>query len=133
MLLYTSMALAEDVNCQKKGLVIVLFNLGERRIPVDLQAGIKIPPLLSTLPIKTVALHHCFDDPRTLPLVSLIMYMVGSRTRVRCRSHSGTIFGEVAFHRPESCFSVCHCDRFFGGSLEFLFLFLFFAFGYHLL
>jgi hypothetical protein len=42
------------------------------------------------LPMRFVAVHYCFDDPRLLPAISLAKMVVRTNTRLRFRVHYGT-------------------------------------------
>jgi hypothetical protein len=91
MLWYLVMSnLINDEEAQRKGLVLIIYNVGTFRmdeIDSDLMThGVNYS---ASLPMRCVAVHYCFNDPRLLPVSSLFKLFLTKNARLRFRVHSG--------------------------------------------
>jgi hypothetical protein len=89
---YQTMVALEDVETQKRGIVLVLFqchadghNVGRERLNKSLK-------FLQGLPWKFMGVHYCCSEesmPVFLPFQNMIQYLIGSDGRTRFRAHLG--------------------------------------------
>jgi hypothetical protein len=98
-----SMAALEDEDTQRGGLVSVNFNVGNHH-GLDREFVWKTCHLVNRLPLKIVAMHFCYNDPKLDLLVSLGTYVLDSKNRTRLRAHSGRFstrfFPKKRVHHP---------------------------------
>ena len=85
---YGNIAVASEEETQKRGVVVLIINIGQRSRN-DAFAAWKISPLSSALPVRHVGVHFCYDKSFMTPMVATTMYMVGKYVRARFRSHCG--------------------------------------------
>jgi hypothetical protein len=91
MIFYLVTVLSEDIDTQKKGIVIVYFNLGPHKAPVDFNGAWKLARMVTAFPLRILSEHLCHDNsPILVPEISLIRYAVGSTVRLRLRTHPTT-------------------------------------------
>jgi hypothetical protein len=84
------MAASQDEETQKKGIVGVVVNMGEnRRGSLDLEAAKKVPVLASAIPVRFACVHFCVDNSLAANALAMFAVLVGSRERVRFRTHMG--------------------------------------------
>jgi hypothetical protein len=82
------MTALEDPETQKAGLVLVGYNMGEKRA-MDRQAVWAIQRLRKVLPMRVVGMHYCYDDFKFRPMMTVAMLVMGAMNRVRFRAHYG--------------------------------------------
>jgi hypothetical protein len=99
LIFYTTMAVAEDEDAQKQGMVLVHFLLG---LPPDLFKLIasatyasSIPPLFAVLPMRVVAAHLCIDSVELKRHQSTLIRAAETASRVRFRVHFGECTGLI--------------------------------------
>lgn len=90
---YITTAASEDIDNQRRGLVIVIMSL-ERGFTDISQAqremdGMKI--LHGATVIRNDALHNCYDRPEKKGLARVVTVMHGTHVRIRARHHEGPI------------------------------------------
>lgn len=88
---YLYMALAEDEETQKRGVVHVGNLMG---LALDLEVFInlllKAGPIATNLPLRIVGYHSIYDDARMKPFMALCQTVAGKSMRVRHRTHFGS-------------------------------------------
>ena len=94
-LLYFISVLAQDEETQRKGCVLVLFNMHPFRRPMGPPpaAAIHSAHLIKLSPIRYVGLHLCYDDPHQTMSSNLAILLSSSADQFNCartRVHSGT-------------------------------------------
>jgi hypothetical protein len=96
LVLYMLTLASEDEVTQKKGITLILFNVGPNQRG-DPTAAAKLVPLIGTMPVKVAGLHYCYepDDSMTVAITTF-MKSVDSQTRARFRIHCGK--NPSAFH-----------------------------------
>ena len=82
------MTALQDVETQKLGLVLVGYNMGEKRV-VDRMAVYAIQKVRKVLPMRVMGMHYCYDDFKLRPMMTLAMLVMGATGRVRFRAHYG--------------------------------------------
>ena len=99
-LVYLTCCIAEDEVNQKRGVVgLFYFN---RNIPTAKRVLQRNAQLSAWLPIRFVAGHLCYDDPRLRIFNAILMLAIGRERRVRLRMHEGTI-GKIKQDSPLCC------------------------------
>jgi hypothetical protein len=89
--IYMWLMLAEDEESQKRGLVLVVLQMGFLDLAgASLTVTREIPRLLDWLPIRVCALHFCSDDRLTGFLFRAAGVGVPEEGRARLRYHIGT-------------------------------------------
>ena len=89
--IYLWLMLAEDEESQKRGLVLVVMQMGSLDLAgASLTLTREIPRLLDWLPIRVCALHFCSDDSLTGFLFRAADVGVPEEGRARLRYHIGT-------------------------------------------
>jgi hypothetical protein len=88
---YMFVSASHDVDCQRKGMVIVVMNLGQQGNHADVQAADKLARLLSVYPVRFDAFHACIDPiiEGKKEVSSILVARTGSHVRVRTRRHEG--------------------------------------------
>jgi hypothetical protein len=84
-------ALGQDEDTQKKGIVNLVYSVGVGRITMKLDEEVFLNAYKFTdcLPIRIVAMHYCFNDAKLRPVMSFIQLACGKHTRLRFRAHYG--------------------------------------------
>ena len=82
------MTAVEDIRVQRKGIVIVGYDVGSF-VPVDYELSRQLFRCLRSLPIRVVAAHGCYSDAPMQKAFDLVVHMVSSFARLRLRCHSG--------------------------------------------
>ena len=82
------MTALQDEDTRKKGVVIVLLNVGSRRYFFDNLNIMKYSQRFSlSMPHYISALHYVYDDILLYPLVTFSRFLLGSRVRGRFLPH----------------------------------------------
>lgn len=84
----TATALREE-ETQKKGIVLVLYNVGPKSGILTLGLVKKLHSMRLSIPHKMLGMHFCFDDKTLRPMASGFRYFLDHRTRNRFRAHYG--------------------------------------------
>jgi hypothetical protein len=84
---YILMAATESELDQKRGIVLMVFNM---TTIVNRLETWKNSVLMGTLPVRVNAFHICHNDPKITVLSSLAMIAMGPYYRARLRIHEGT-------------------------------------------
>jgi len=86
---YITMAAVEDGNCQRKGVVQVVYNLGSALSSSiwDTNLVVRATKLRAALPIRYVGIHYCVKDSTLIERVNCEVRCLDSSTRARCRVH----------------------------------------------
>jgi hypothetical protein len=79
----------EDEEAQKRGAVGCVYCVGGG-IGFDLQLIRRGAKLRMSLPVRFDSTHLCYNDPRLVPIFSLIMSIMGPHNRMRLRVHYGS-------------------------------------------
>jgi hypothetical protein len=80
----------EDEETQRKGLVTISYAVGaDKNVPLQSETLNKSGNLAMALPVRIVAMHYCYDDPRLNERISKFKLVVGTHTRLRFRVHFG--------------------------------------------
>jgi hypothetical protein len=90
-LFYVNTVHSEDVETQKKGLVCVLYNVGQGGAEHDTESTWKLTSLLKAIPVRIVAIHFCHES-RSLWFMTMMAIIKLSATlfmRLRIRTHCG--------------------------------------------
>jgi hypothetical protein len=87
---YVAMLAMWDEETQKKGIVILVYLLGESTIKFDPNGAWHIAALGACCPPRISSVHVCVNDSRLYPLIALGLMVAGSYTRLRYRYHRGT-------------------------------------------
>lgn len=84
------MVALEDVESQKKGLVLLAYNVDagglSKMDPMGIPSGVKF---MAAIPMRITAVHFCYNDPATSPFLTLTKYVIGRESRLRFRTHYG--------------------------------------------
>ena len=97
-LLYFISVLAQDEETQRKGCVLVLFNMHPFRRPMDPNDSVRLTNVNMNLgPIRFVGHHFCYDEPQPSMISNLesAMSSVHQFSRIRFRVYSGTSTKEL--------------------------------------
>ena len=87
---YIAMSVFEDdEESQRKGLVGLLYFIGDNSLGFDGDLHSKMPKLVDWLPIRVAALHLCTDDRFLRVFNSLLVAAMIRGLRVRLRIHDG--------------------------------------------
>ena len=90
------MSLIEDVETQRNGMILMGVNVGPKR-RVDREVVFNVHKVRRALPIRTVAIHYCYDDMRMIPMMTLGMLAMGAAGRVRFRPHYGDWRKDISY------------------------------------
>lgn len=85
------MALAEDIEVQKRGIVHcgTLYGLTfDNSFMTDMLMS--VAAFVNNLPLHTVAYHSCYNDARVAPFMAIVKTLAGKSMRVRLRNHFGS-------------------------------------------
>jgi hypothetical protein len=81
----------DDEEAQQRGVVGCAYCVGgDFSIDGLPQFLPKTAKLRNALPARFVSFHICYNDPKMFPIVSLVMFIVGTHTRMRSRAHYGS-------------------------------------------
>jgi hypothetical protein len=85
------MSLMEDEESQKKGIVIIIYAMGDFSFDQFDRFGLHMSArsLLDT-PMKIVSMHHCFSDGRFRFLIKFVLNLLESEVQARIKLHQGT-------------------------------------------
>jgi hypothetical protein len=88
---YTLMkSVEDDEGAQKRGFVACMYSVGGG-LNIDLQIFLrKTTKLRGALPVRIGAAHVCYSDLMMVPFFSLAMFIMGTHTRMRFRTHYGS-------------------------------------------
>ena len=88
---YQVMTMVQDEEIQKKGCVMVGYEIGrtvaQGQYFNDIIASI---PVCSSLPLRVAAFHFCYDNSTVRAFLLLFRRVAGSKMRVRFRDHFGS-------------------------------------------
>ena len=89
--IYMWLMMAEDDENQKRGLVLIVMQMGVLNLErASLPVSREFPRVLSWLPLRVCALHFCTDDPLLGGLFRVALLGVSADSRARRRFHDGT-------------------------------------------
>ena len=93
------MTALQDEETQKKGIVMIIYNVSENWTKYfDPKALKKVAQLRQVMPTKLASMHYCYLDPAFGAVINLIVRTVQRNIRTRTKLHSGTSGGyEYAF------------------------------------
>jgi hypothetical protein len=78
-----------DEDGQKRGVVGCTYNVGAG-LNIDQQLVPKWGRLRNVLPLRFDSVHVSYNDPRMVPVFSLAMFIMGTHSRMRFRTHYGS-------------------------------------------
>lgn len=116
----------EDLETQKKGMVIVMWGLGpsERVEPLSFQHTMKQVKNMESLPMRVVAIHFCYDHWYIIPVLATLKVAFDVFTRLRIRSHYGEYL-LVCMHAVNESIVRCYvCNKVVSFSNSSLLLFV---------
>jgi hypothetical protein len=86
------LAAAEDEETQKRGVVFVLYNVGQQSDPLssyNRKSAFQIPALATwSVPLLVSAIHVCYSGSAFGPFLALAAMMCEKRSRSRIRIHN---------------------------------------------
>ncbi|KAL3939101.1 MAG: hypothetical protein SGARI_001493 [Bacillariaceae sp.] len=86
---YLGSVAAEDAETQRKGVVIVQYNVGVQKMASrDVVYG--LARVLKALPLRAASIHACVSDSRVKAAATIAALLIGSNNTVRFRCHSGS-------------------------------------------
>eukprot|EP00980_Cylindrotheca_fusiformis_P017879 scaffold5672_cov97-Cylindrotheca_fusiformis.AAC.2 len=88
VLLWTCFNVLRDKETQRKGLVLVLFNVGASG-SFDPQLLYNAREIVQSFPSRLIGFHICYDNPMRRPVISLVIAALDKFITARCRSHYG--------------------------------------------
>jgi len=80
----------EDEETQRRGLVVVVYNIGEDQKGPDSIWQKEGPDLENWLPLKVAAIHICIDNPLINMIARVALLSAGESVRSRYKFHGGT-------------------------------------------
>ena len=94
------MACMKDEESQRKGVVIVAYNFGSTITLGNKTSNKKSTPqriwynaqTLKNMPFRIVSFHVCYDNALFGKTIGLVMTLLGTKDRIRFRTHFGTSF-----------------------------------------
>jgi hypothetical protein len=100
LVFYLFAVASDDERTQKKGFILILFNVGPNKVG-DPHAATLIPPLIETMAVKVSSVHYCYEPAELMAqTMSAFMKNTDSQTRARFRIHCGAfIISKVATNR----------------------------------
>ena len=88
---YAILSSLDDEEAQKKGVVLVFYNVGLCAPEKDYSELMRHMHMVSeALPYRAAANHYCYDDVRIRAAMALLQLILGKNHRLRFRSHFGT-------------------------------------------
>ena len=97
----------EDEETQRRGLMVVVYNIGEDQKGPDSIWQKEGPDLENWLPLKIAAIHICIDNPLINMLARVFLLSAGESVRSRYKFHGGE-YCACAFLRELGGFG-CRC------------------------
>ena len=95
---------SQDLASQRKGLVSLYWLLGSRHAKSDLSsfhlgrnAAASVAPYFSAYPVRTAAIHLCFEESSFRYVFNFGTMVIERTTRVRCKAHVGKLL-PPSFH-----------------------------------
>jgi hypothetical protein len=89
LILYMFTLVSEDEATQKKGVTLILFNVGPNQ-KGNPAAAEKLVPLIGSMPVKVACAHYCYEPDDTMTaVITRFMKSADSQTRARFRIHCG--------------------------------------------
>ena len=80
---------SDDEVTQKKGFILVYFNVGLNKVG-DPQAVKMLAPLIGSMAVKISSFHYCYEHAELMDqTLSAFISTTQSETRVRFRIHCG--------------------------------------------
>jgi hypothetical protein len=88
---YVNMVYSEDVETQRKGMIGILYNVGQGGAELDKESSWKLTLLLKACPVRLEATHFCSDTMSLWFMTLIAIFKIGSAlgTRLRIRTHCG--------------------------------------------
>lgn len=81
----------DDVETQTKGIVAVIYMMGEMCLSgYTMGERFKYPKLIHSLPISFAAVHVCYDSKIWRAMIHVTMLVIDEQTRLRCREYCGS-------------------------------------------
>ncbi|CAJ1965283.1 unnamed protein product [Cylindrotheca closterium] len=110
-LFYLVMAMSEDVETQKRGVSIVVYNVEKfERDKYDNDAVAHTTWIQNSVPMKTCAVHYCISDSAFRSVINIAMHFFSEDTRARVKVHFGThlecTYSLMTFGCPVHCLPV---------------------------
>ncbi|KAL3912165.1 MAG: hypothetical protein SGILL_006992 [Bacillariaceae sp.] len=106
---YMIMVATQDVETQRKGLILMGCNVGPQR-RVDRRLPWNVHKVRQALPLRTMGIHYCYDDIRMMPMMTIGMLVSSASSRVRFRAHYGKLqdinYKLTTFGIPDQCLPV---------------------------
>ena len=84
------MAMLDDEETQKRGVVGLMYYMGQVQAEFDAEVFRQAPKLMNWLPLRYSSLHMCHDDPMIRALAPILKLQIGRMRRARLRMHDGT-------------------------------------------
>jgi hypothetical protein len=88
---YGGMITLWDEETQKKGIVFIVYLIGERTTEFDRNGAWSLPALAGRSATRVSSMHVCMNDSKLNPLIALGLMVAGSYARLRYRYHRGTL------------------------------------------
>ena len=85
-------AFEDDEDSQKRGIVGLMYFMGENSLHFDRELHTNLPAMLDWLPVRVKSLHLCTDNHYIGAFKPLLMATMGRARRVRLRIHDGAFF-----------------------------------------
>jgi hypothetical protein len=89
---YILMSAMEDEESERKGLAVLIYNVGEfipgKTDPKTLYQGCLIQ---AAVPLRTCSLHHCFNDSAFRFIINITMHFFTEEARARAKVHHGRL------------------------------------------
>jgi hypothetical protein len=106
---YMIMVATQDIETQRKGLILIGCNVGPQR-RVDRRLAWNVHKVRQALPLRQMGIHYCYDDLRMMPMMTIGMLVSSASSRVRFRAHYGKImdinYKLTTFGIPDQCLPV---------------------------
>ena len=89
LIFYLFAIASDDEVTQKKGFILVLFNVGPNKVG-DPHAATLLIPLIGTMAVKVSSVHYCYEPAELMAqTMSAFINTAESETRARFRIHCG--------------------------------------------
>jgi hypothetical protein len=83
------MTALEDEETQLRGIVVVYYALGAQQRVYRHSNASKLPRVVKVVPLRFVAVHGCYSDPKLRPFLGFAAFVMENALRVRLRFHTG--------------------------------------------